>query len=205
MNYKFRKKPITIEAFQMTRERRDKNEDWPDWLHEAWNKQAREIGAVFPSGYPRSDGKDQLKVQTKEGLMVVPWDAYIIRGILGELYVCDRDIFNRTYDPVLTMDVKEQPSHGYPEYHKTGPEFTFPGNVEITAAEDVERGDLVSKDGDVISELKNPPANPEIIDAINEHPMMPSENVDDADLQLDPDKIFTADDDNVTEVTEDTD
>ncbi len=35
MNHKFRKKPVVIEAFQMTKERRWNNADWPNWLHEA--------------------------------------------------------------------------------------------------------------------------------------------------------------------------
>ena len=36
MNMKFRKKPVVIEAFQMTEERRATNADWPNWMHEAW-------------------------------------------------------------------------------------------------------------------------------------------------------------------------
>ena len=34
---KYRKKPIVIEAFQMTKERRQDNSEWPSWLNEAWN------------------------------------------------------------------------------------------------------------------------------------------------------------------------
>ena len=34
---KYRKRPVVIEAFQMTKERRWDNSEWPNWLHEAWN------------------------------------------------------------------------------------------------------------------------------------------------------------------------
>ena len=37
MNYKFKKKPVEIEAFQMTKEKGITNADWPNWLHEAWS------------------------------------------------------------------------------------------------------------------------------------------------------------------------
>lgn len=30
---KYRKKPVIVEAFQMTRERREDNRDWPEWLN----------------------------------------------------------------------------------------------------------------------------------------------------------------------------
>lgn len=40
---KFRKRPVVIEAFQMTKERRWDNSEWPTWLHEAWRG---ELGAV---------------------------------------------------------------------------------------------------------------------------------------------------------------
>lgn len=37
---KFRKKPVVIEAFQMTQERRMDNSEWPEWLNAAWNTRA---------------------------------------------------------------------------------------------------------------------------------------------------------------------
>ena len=100
MNYKFRKKPVEIEAFQMTRERRSDNSDWPNWLHQAWNKPQDEPGAVFPENYPISDGHDRLKVFTLEGEHLIDWDDFIIQGVKGELYPCKPDIFEATYDPV---------------------------------------------------------------------------------------------------------
>lgn len=102
INHSYRKKPVTIEAFQMTRARRADNADWPQWLHEAWQKSFHLQGAVSCKEYPHSDGTDPLVIRTLEGVMDVGWDDYIIRGVKGELYACKPDIFAATYEPVTT-------------------------------------------------------------------------------------------------------
>lgn len=96
---KFRKKPVVIEAFQMTKERRSDNAEWPDWLNQAWNKDGIEEGAVSCVDFPNSDGTDPLEIRTSEGVMLVGWGDWIIRGIKGELYPCKPDIFEATYEP----------------------------------------------------------------------------------------------------------
>lgn len=95
---KFRKKPVVIEAF--TRESRATNFRWPNWLNEAWQLDHDTAGAVFAKDYPRSDGSDQLCIFTLEGIHLVGWGDWIIRGIQGELYPCKPDIFDATYEPV---------------------------------------------------------------------------------------------------------
>ena len=92
---KFRKKPVEIEAFQMTEERRRDNSEWPEWLHAAWQKDRLENGALFC----REGGGDELSIMTLEGEHAVTWDDWIIQGIQGELYPCKPDIFEATYDP----------------------------------------------------------------------------------------------------------
>ena len=57
---KFRKKPVVIEAFQMTKERRLDNSEWPNWLNEAWQKEQTEPGALYPSSH--NSGNDKLKI-----------------------------------------------------------------------------------------------------------------------------------------------
>lgn len=100
INYLFRKKPVVIEAFQMTRARRINNVDWPQWLHIAWNKPHPCEGAMWPEGYPHSDGNDRLVIGTLEGVHIVEYDDWIIRGVKGELYPCKPDIFAATYETV---------------------------------------------------------------------------------------------------------
>lgn len=94
----YRKKPILIEAFQMTEERRQDNSEWPSWLHEAWQKDPYESGAVSPKYFPNSTGKDALVIKTLEGFHDVSWDDWIIQGIEGELYPCKPSIFAATYE-----------------------------------------------------------------------------------------------------------
>lgn len=101
MSMKFRKKPVVIEAFQMTRERRSDNTEWPEWLNRAWNGEIDAPGTVQCSEYPNSDGTDELCICTLEGMRRVSWNDWIIRGVKGELYPCKPDIFEATYEPVL--------------------------------------------------------------------------------------------------------
>jgi hypothetical protein len=96
---KFRKKPVVIEAFQMTKERRWDNSEWPVWLHVAWNKQTglSKEGALFVDSDDPS--RELLCIGTLEGVHRVSWDDWIIRGVKGELYPCKPDIFSATYEP----------------------------------------------------------------------------------------------------------
>ena len=91
---KYRKRPIVIEAFQMTRERREDNSEWPEWLNKAWNEEKFEPGSVWPSV------EHFIGITTLEGDMDVSWGDWIIQGVQGELYPCQPDIFEATYEKV---------------------------------------------------------------------------------------------------------
>lgn len=99
---KFRKKPVVIEAFQMTKERRMANRDWPERLNRAWNMNWPDSGAVsFNARFDSSDDADQrLVISTLEGVHLVDWGDWIIQGVKGELYPCKPDIFEATYERV---------------------------------------------------------------------------------------------------------
>lgn len=97
---KYRKKPVIIEAFQMTKERRQDNYEWPNWLNQAWQKEDTEVGSVSPQQSYESDGTDELVIFTLEGLHLVKFGDWIIQGIQGELYPCKPDIFELTYELV---------------------------------------------------------------------------------------------------------
>ena len=98
--FKYRKKPVVIEAFQMTEERRASNMDWPGWLHEAWQKDTHETGSLSPGKFPLSCNPDELQITSLEGEMLVNFDDWIIQGVKGELYPCKPDIFAATYEKV---------------------------------------------------------------------------------------------------------
>jgi hypothetical protein len=95
---KFRKKPVVIEAFQMTEARRQDNSEWPEWLNQAWQKGRDETGAVAPATQGTGDGL--LIIVTLEGDHLVSWGDWIIQGVKGELYPCKPDIFEATYEAV---------------------------------------------------------------------------------------------------------
>lgn len=95
---KYRKKPVVIEAFQMTAARRADNTEWPHWLNEAWNQSRGDPGSVYPIEHGTGDGL--LAIATLEGEHKVQWGDWIIRGIKGELYPCKPDIFAATYEEV---------------------------------------------------------------------------------------------------------
>ena len=93
---KYRKKPVVIEAFQMTRDHRRSNFEWPNWLHEAWQKDPSE-GALWID--PDDPTREKLVCGTLEGVHRIDFNDWIIQGIKGELYPCKPDIFEMTYEP----------------------------------------------------------------------------------------------------------
>ena len=90
---KYRKKPVVIEAFQMTWEMRGVFSIWPQWLQDARRKEPYSESAIF-----NADGI--YVIRTKEGCHQVTWGDWIIKGIQGELYLCKPDIFKDTYELV---------------------------------------------------------------------------------------------------------
>jgi len=98
---KFRKKPVVIEAFQMTEKRRNDNREWPEWLNRAWNRPAAE-GSVWID--PSDPTRQRLVCGTLEGVYQISWNDWIIQGVKGELYPCKPDIFEATYEKVDTAN-----------------------------------------------------------------------------------------------------
>jgi len=98
----YRKKPVVVEAFQMTEERRMDNSEWPEWLNRAWQMERDESGALqrVDRDAPMPDA---LEIVTLEGNHRVTWDDFIIQGVAGELYPCKPEIFQMTYGPVVAL------------------------------------------------------------------------------------------------------
>lgn len=76
---KFRKKPVEVEAIQITRE--NLGEIW------YWGE------GIFNAG-------DHLRIKTLEGEMKGEIGDWLITGVNGEKYPCKPDIFEKTYDKV---------------------------------------------------------------------------------------------------------
>ena len=99
---RFTKKPVVIEAFQMTKERRASNADWPEWMHRAWQLDREAPGSLYPTEEGTRDGT--LSIGTLEGPHLVSWGDWIIQGVKGELYPCKDEIFRLTYEPVVARE-----------------------------------------------------------------------------------------------------
>lgn len=85
---KYIKKPIPVEAVQISEDKNDIIENYPQWFCDA-----------FDSGKIRSSfAFTGLIVSTLEGEMYAPWGSYIICGVEGELYPCKKEIFEKTYE-----------------------------------------------------------------------------------------------------------
>ena len=76
---KYRKKPVIIEAFQMTIERRWDSSEWPNWLNYASNLAEGTKGSVWID----ANDPDRIKLVcgTLEGVHHIDWDDWIIQGI----------------------------------------------------------------------------------------------------------------------------
>ena len=99
-DHAYRKKPVVIEAFQLTPETRASNENWPHWAHEAWNS-----GTLRPHpGDKEGKHASPLIINTLEGSMEASIGDFIIRGVKGELYPCKPDIFATSYEAASDAD-----------------------------------------------------------------------------------------------------
>lgn len=80
------KKPIPVEAIQWTG---DNFDDIHDFI----------IGQpIVITTF------NELVISTLEGEMKAPIGSWIIRGPLGEYYLCRKDVFEKTYDPIEKDD-----------------------------------------------------------------------------------------------------
>jgi hypothetical protein len=87
---KFRKKPIVIDAIQLT---------WDNW-----NKVCEFVSEeYFGGGFNPDNDIDKvgLKIKTLEGTMDAVQNDWIIKGVNGEFYPCKPDIFEKTYELLI--------------------------------------------------------------------------------------------------------
>ena len=81
---KYRKKPVVIEAMEITAENGQAIKEWSQ-------------GATRPEIY---GSQFRICINTREGTIFGFPGDFIIKGIEGEFYPCGGDIFRKTYDEV---------------------------------------------------------------------------------------------------------
>lgn len=91
---KFRKKPVVIDAVQLTEALRDAivldGVDCPPGVQRGattWHQDNRKVWSA------------EFYIETLEGRMKAEIGDWIITGVKGEHYPCKPDIFAATYDP----------------------------------------------------------------------------------------------------------
>ena len=88
--HKYRKKPVEIEAIQLT--------DAPESLAQICSWMDTNDGKPLPD----HNGEEGhcIRIPTLEGIMTANIGDWIIRGVAGEFYPCKPDIFDATYEAV---------------------------------------------------------------------------------------------------------
>ena len=82
---KYRKKPVTIEAMELTKGNFKEVQEWV---------------LLGGRGCTVDGARRGLMIETLEGAMLAGWTDFVIKGIQGEMYPCKADIFWKTYEEV---------------------------------------------------------------------------------------------------------
>ena len=85
---KYRKKPVIIEAVQLTHENMNDVCMWCRGI--VWSR-------------PPMRAVTGISIETLEGTMNAEFGDWIIKGVSNEFYPCKPDIFEKTYEPVAKL------------------------------------------------------------------------------------------------------
>lgn len=92
----YRKKPVVIDAIQLTRANAVKVYEW---VHDCTAIKT-DMDLYRWDDYLSIIERKGMKIPTLEGEMIASMGDYIIKGIQGEFYPCKPDIFEATYEVV---------------------------------------------------------------------------------------------------------
>lgn len=92
----FRKKPVVVDAFQLTWESvlssTPKERQLPDWI--------LNDDRVSISLTDKTQNSEYAQIKTPQGTMRADHLDWIIKEVNGEIYPCKPDIFEKTYEAV---------------------------------------------------------------------------------------------------------
>ena len=105
---KYRKKPVTVEAFRYDGDLMYSNGQWycPDWARDAFQS-----GVIYYDSPGCGEPPTELYIDTLEGKHHVSVGDYIIQGVAGELYPCKPGIFEKTYEKSVNNDSGDDIKH----------------------------------------------------------------------------------------------
>jgi len=89
LKMKYRKKPVVIEAKQLTKE---SFFDILEWM------------GKDQYSFWTTDTPSYISINTLEGVMRASLNDFIIKGVQGEFYPCKPDIFEQTYEALTNEE-----------------------------------------------------------------------------------------------------
>ncbi len=92
---KYRKKPMIVDAFKWTGDQNQTQD--PEWIIEALNMAAMEVGAAIIYDAPVLFMS--IQINPDEIITILPGE-YILRDANGKTWTIKPDIFEATYEPV---------------------------------------------------------------------------------------------------------
>lgn len=98
---KYRKKPVVIEARQLSHEN---HQDVSNWVASAGYK-------VRHASKPPMRAVTGIIIETLEGDMTAEYGDWIIKGVAGEFYPCKPEIFAESYEAVTAAIEQEVTTH----------------------------------------------------------------------------------------------
>ena len=84
---KARKKPVEVEVMQLRLFSQRSYRKCKEFVGDSWIDYDE-----MPNGFPG--------IRTLEGIMEISDNAYIIKGVDGEFYLCKPEIFKKTYEVI---------------------------------------------------------------------------------------------------------
>ena len=96
----FQKKPVVIEARQLTN---DNASEILDWINSSSTQRYSFLGELYVDVLTRSV-LQPLLIRNLEGDHEATIGDWIIKGVKGEFYPCKPDIFEMTYQPLIKQE-----------------------------------------------------------------------------------------------------
>ncbi len=91
---KYRKQPVEVEAFKFG------FDPMPDWFYDAITENGVRLNINKTRDPFEAATTGSCFIDTLEGYIKASFGDMIIQGVKGEIYPCNPDIFEMTYEPV---------------------------------------------------------------------------------------------------------
>lgn len=101
---KYRKKPVVVEAFQMTEYYYYRDAFWPDWLIPYLDGKGKCKISVYTTYPTKEDEKRHIWLRTLEGNMSLNINSWVVKGVDDEIHPVKPDIFEKTYEKVQIVE-----------------------------------------------------------------------------------------------------